>query len=41
LLKANPKPTREDARHWMSGNLCRCGAYDHYLKAVMTASREA
>jgi aerobic-type carbon monoxide dehydrogenase small subunit (CoxS/CutS family) len=25
----------------MSGNLCRCGAYDHYLKAVMTASREA
>ena len=27
LLKANPKPTREEARHAMSGNLCRCGAY--------------
>jgi aerobic-type carbon monoxide dehydrogenase small subunit (CoxS/CutS family) len=25
----------------MSGNLCRCGAYDHYLKAVMRAAREA
>ena len=38
LLKANPKPTREEARHAMSGNLCRCGAYDHYLNAVMRAA---
>jgi aerobic-type carbon monoxide dehydrogenase small subunit (CoxS/CutS family) len=38
LLKANPKPTREEARHAMSGNLCRCGAYDHYLNGVMRAS---
>jgi len=41
LLKHNPKPTIDEARRGMSGNLCRCGAYDHYLKAVMTASREA
>jgi len=41
LLKSNPKPTVDEARRGMSGNLCRCGAYDHYLKAVMTASREA
>ena len=41
LLKQNPKPTVDEARRGMSGNLCRCGAYDHYLKAVMTASREA
>jgi aerobic-type carbon monoxide dehydrogenase small subunit (CoxS/CutS family) len=41
LLKANPKPTREEARHAMSGNLCRCGAYDHYLNAVMRAAVEA
>jgi aerobic-type carbon monoxide dehydrogenase small subunit (CoxS/CutS family) len=40
LLKANPKPTRDEARHAMSGNLCRCGAYDHYLNAVMTAAKE-
>ena len=38
LLKANPKPTRDEARHAMSGNLCRCGAYDHYLNAVMRAA---
>jgi aerobic-type carbon monoxide dehydrogenase small subunit (CoxS/CutS family) len=41
LLKANPKPTREVARVAMSGNLCRCGAYDHYLNAVMRMVGEA
>jgi aerobic-type carbon monoxide dehydrogenase small subunit (CoxS/CutS family) len=38
LLKTNPRPTREEARHAMSGNLCRCGAYDNYLNAVMRAA---
>lgn len=37
LLQKNPKPTREEARHAMSGNLCRCGAYDNYLNGVMRA----
>jgi aerobic-type carbon monoxide dehydrogenase small subunit (CoxS/CutS family) len=41
LLKHNPKPTREEARLAMSGNLCRCGAYDNYLNAVMRAAAEA
>lgn len=41
LLKANPSPTVEEARLALSGNLCRCGAYDHYLNAVMRASVEA
>jgi aerobic-type carbon monoxide dehydrogenase small subunit (CoxS/CutS family) len=41
LLKDNPKPTREEARQALSGNLCRCGAYDHYLNAVMRASGQA
>jgi aerobic-type carbon monoxide dehydrogenase small subunit (CoxS/CutS family) len=38
LLQKNPKPTREEARHALSGNLCRCGAYDNYLNAVMRAA---
>ena len=37
LLQKNPKPTREQARHAMSGNLCRCGAYDNYLNGIMRA----
>ena len=40
LLRANPSPTRDEARRAMSGNLCRCGAYDHYLNGVMRAARE-
>jgi len=38
LLGTNPTPTRDEARAAMAGNLCRCGAYDHYLNAVMRAS---
>jgi aerobic-type carbon monoxide dehydrogenase small subunit (CoxS/CutS family) len=38
LLKTNARPTREEARQALSGNLCRCGAYDHYLNGVMRAS---
>jgi aerobic-type carbon monoxide dehydrogenase small subunit (CoxS/CutS family) len=40
LLKANPTPTRDEARVALSGNLCRCGAYDHYLNAVMRAAQD-
>ncbi|MCH7817332.1 MAG: (2Fe-2S)-binding protein [Proteobacteria bacterium] len=38
LLNSNPRPSREQARRAMSGNLCRCGAYEHYLNGVMRAS---
>lgn len=41
LLKKNPKPTVEEARLAMSGNLCRCGAYEHYLRGVMKAAGRA
>src|SRR6187401_3334973 len=41
LLQKNPNPTREQARHAMSGNLCRCGAYDNYLNAIMRAAGSA
>ena len=41
LLNENPKPTRDEVRHAMSGNICRCGAYDHYLNGVMRASGQA
>ena len=27
LVEANPEPTREEIRHAMAGNLCRCGTY--------------
>ena len=41
LLKQNPKPTRDEVRVAMSGNLCRCGAYDNYTNGVMRAAADA
>ena len=38
LLNNNPRPTRSEAIDAMSGNLCRCGAYEHYINGVMRAS---
>jgi aerobic-type carbon monoxide dehydrogenase small subunit (CoxS/CutS family) len=40
LLAANPNPTRDQARAALAGNLCRCGAYDQYLNAVLRAAQE-
>jgi xanthine dehydrogenase YagT iron-sulfur-binding subunit len=37
LLRANPAPTNDEIRHGMSGNLCRCGAYQHIVNAVSDA----
>lgn len=39
LLNANPNPTRAEAAQALSGNLCRCGAYDQYLNAAMNAAQ--
>jgi aerobic-type carbon monoxide dehydrogenase small subunit (CoxS/CutS family) len=41
LLKRNPKPTRDECRAALAGNLCRCGAYDNYLNGVMRAAAAA
>ncbi len=37
LLEVNSNPTRDQVRHALSGNLCRCGAYENYLNSVMRA----
>jgi xanthine dehydrogenase YagT iron-sulfur-binding subunit len=31
----------QEIREWMSGNLCRCGAYDHIVAAIQDAARVA
>ena len=30
----------QEIREWMSGNLCRCGAYDHIVAAIQDAAAE-
>jgi xanthine dehydrogenase YagT iron-sulfur-binding subunit len=36
LVEADPDPTREEIRHGMAGNLCRCGAYSNIEEAIAT-----
>jgi aerobic-type carbon monoxide dehydrogenase small subunit (CoxS/CutS family) len=36
LVEANPTPTRDEIRHAMSGNLCRCGTYPKIEEAITT-----
>jgi len=40
LLKENPKPSEEDIRYWMAGNLCRCTGYQNIVKAVQHAAKK-
>jgi aerobic-type carbon monoxide dehydrogenase small subunit (CoxS/CutS family) len=37
-LKTNPNPTRDEMRHALSGNLCRCADYNKILDAMMKAA---
>jgi len=39
LLSQNSDPSDAQIRDWLSGNLCRCGAYPEILSAVKTAAR--
>jgi xanthine dehydrogenase YagT iron-sulfur-binding subunit len=34
LLERNPRPTDDDIRAAMSGNLCRCGTYPKIIAAI-------
>jgi nicotinate dehydrogenase subunit A len=39
LLARTPRPTIEQAKEALRGNLCRCGTHTRILRAVMRASR--
>ena len=41
LLERNPKPTREEIRQGLDGNLCRCTGYQHIVEAVEYAANKA
>ena len=38
LLDTNPRPTEQEARRWLAGNLCRCTGYDKIIRAVLDAA---
>ena len=40
LLDENPDPDDDAIKHYLSGNLCRCGAYLEIMEAVKLAARK-
>jgi carbon-monoxide dehydrogenase small subunit/xanthine dehydrogenase YagT iron-sulfur-binding subunit len=36
LVAASPEPTREEIRHAMAGNICRCGTYPKIEEAILS-----
>ncbi len=40
LLDENPKPTEGEVRKAIAGNLCRCGAYNKVVKAVLSVAEK-
>lgn len=41
LLKAKPKPTRDEIVEYMSTNICRCGTYPRIMRAIERAAGKA
>jgi len=40
LLLEKPKPTQDQIADWLTGNICRCGAYPAIAKSILEAARE-
>ena len=40
LLKRNPDPSEDEVKAAMDANLCRCGAHNRIVQAVLAAAKE-
>jgi carbon-monoxide dehydrogenase small subunit len=40
LLNRNPRPTRQEIREGLAGNLCRCTGYQKIVDAVEKAAEQ-
>ncbi len=41
LLDRNSNPSREEIRHGLEGNLCRCTGYQHIVEAMEFAAKKS
>ncbi|MBA2537664.1 MAG: (2Fe-2S)-binding protein [Actinobacteria bacterium] len=41
LVRDQPEPARDDIRHAMAGNLCRCGTYPKIEEAILAVAADA
>jgi aerobic carbon-monoxide dehydrogenase small subunit len=40
LLKNNPKPSEDEIRHALEGNICRCTGYHNIVKSIQYAAKK-
>ena len=40
LLEENPRPSEDEIRHALEGNICRCTGYHNIVKAALAAASE-
>ena len=40
LLQHNSRPSEEEVRFWLAGNLCRCTGYDKIVRAVLETAAD-
>ncbi len=38
LLAQNPRPSEDEVKEFISGNLCRCTGYENIVKAIMAVA---
>ena len=41
IIDRNPNPSRDEIRHGLEGNLCRCTGYQHIVEAVEYAAKKS
>ncbi len=39
LLQENPRPTADEVKHYMRGNICRCTGYKRILESILAAAK--
>ena len=39
LVSKNPKPSEQEVREWLEGNLCRCTGYHNIVKAIQAGAQ--
>jgi len=40
MLKNNPRPSADEVRHGLNGNLCRCTGYTQIVESILTAAEK-
>jgi len=39
LLRENPRPSNDEIRHAIAGNICRCTGYEKIIRAIAAAAQ--